>query len=144
MRAESEDLAVSTAVGVILMVAVVLVLAAVVGGLALDIGDERQEDSVNAGVSFSKHGPEVTLNVVSTGNAEALEVKGFDDAGEVESSAWNVSDPGTLELSGDDLRVGATAKFTPPEAVAFGDTLTVVGHRGDDTQVVREYEVHDP
>lgn len=142
MRYGHGEEAVSTALGVIMLVAITLVLATVVGGLATSIGS--QDDPVNAGVSFSKSGPTVTLNVVSADSVDRLEVKGFENASKVESSRWKAVDDGTIVLEGDDVGVGATARYKPGEAVEFGGRLTVVGYAEGGRETIRVRDVYEP
>ncbi len=142
MKGEEAETAVSTAVGVIVLVAITMVLAALVGGLATSIGE--QDDPVNAGVSFSKSGPVVTINVVSADSVERIEVKGFANASEVDSNSWKAVDGDKLFLEGEDVGVGSTAKYKPGEAVEFGGTLTVVGYSEDAQETIKVQEVYEP
>jgi flagellin-like protein len=71
-----DDSAVSPVIGVILMVAITVILAAVIGTFVLGVGNAQNEPA-NAGVSVEKGpGESVTITVVDTGNLDALRVVG--------------------------------------------------------------------
>ena len=57
----TDERAVSPVIGVILMVAITVILAAVVGSFVLGLGDRVSESSPNAQISFEYESPNVTL-----------------------------------------------------------------------------------
>lgn len=57
----TEDRAVSPVIGVILMVAITAILAAVIGTFVLGLGDSLQNKSPSASFSFSYSGDDVTV-----------------------------------------------------------------------------------
>jgi len=101
---ESTDRAVSPVIGVILMVAITVILAAVIAAFVLDIGPG--DTSVNAGVSVSGEDVEVT----DGGNADSIaivdtsgNVVSHDDAnsGNVMSGACSDEDYNIFAVQGD-------------------------------------------
>ena len=73
-----KDSAVSPVIGVILMVAITVILAAVIGTFVLGLGDNVQE-TPSAGVSISQEANEsVTFTIVSTGNLDGARIVGPD------------------------------------------------------------------
>lgn len=72
-----DDRGVSPVIGVILMVAITVILAAVIGTFVLGLGDQLG-DSVNAGVSVDQDATNVTVTLVNKGNADSVEVRGED------------------------------------------------------------------
>lgn len=79
-----EDRGVSPVIGVILMVAITVILAAVIGAFVLGLGDGIGEEA-NAGVSISGDEGDYTVTWVSQGNAETVYV-GEDTDGNVMDS----------------------------------------------------------
>lgn len=77
-RTNRRDKAVSPVIGVILMVAVTVILAAVIGTFVTGIGSEVQQ-SPQAGVTFEYDGGNLTVNVIDAGNVDALYVENQDD-----------------------------------------------------------------
>lgn len=73
-RVNSTDQAVSPVIGVILMVAITVILAAVIGAFVLDLGDDMG-DEATAAVSFDEtKGEEVSVTLISAGNADNARV----------------------------------------------------------------------
>lgn len=111
-----DERAVSPVIGVILMVAITVILAAVIAAFVLDLG-QSQSASAAAGVSFEESGGEVTITYVSSDR--------IDDgtALEVESSG----SCGTESLSS----VGSSVTCSHDDA-----SLTIVGtYQGSETVV---------
>jgi flagellin-like protein len=70
----NETEAVSPVIGVILMVAITVILAAVIGTFVLGLGDNVQE-TPTAGIDVDQEANEsLTISVVSLGNVEALQI----------------------------------------------------------------------
>jgi len=95
---QTDDRAVSPVIGVILMVAITVILAAVIGAFVLDLGSS-QSTNVNAGVSVDKDtaNGEVTITVNDMGNAETIELRNAPGSPSPLSSVGSsetVSDPG--------------------------------------------------
>ena len=68
---ETDDSAVSPVIGVILMVAITVILAAVIGTFVLGLGDQVQE-TPTAGISVSQDPGTVQATLIDTGNLEGL------------------------------------------------------------------------
>lgn len=68
------DRAVSPVIGVILMVAITVILAAVISAFVLNLGDDMG-DEATAAVSFDEtNGEEVSVTLISAGNADNVRV----------------------------------------------------------------------
>ena len=121
------DDAVSPVVGVILMVAVTVILAAVIGSFVLDLGNNVQANP-QAGVTFDQDASndQVQVQLVSMENADEVTVTS-DNAG-----SWD-----TTSLTS----VGDTATFTGDSATAGYETgkITVVGHLEGKEAVLQTY-----
>ena len=104
-----DDEAVSPVIGVILMVAITVILAAVIGTFVLNLGSSINEN-VNAGaaVSCDAGAPgEVTLTYNSEGNSDKLNVTTFSiDGNQV------TNDPGHLSRHRELSNVGESLTFT--------------------------------
>ncbi len=76
-KTRDDEEAVSPVIGVILMVAITVILAAVIGTFVLGLGDEVEE-TVTAGVSFETDAIENTtsVSVVTMGNADFVMLVG--------------------------------------------------------------------
>jgi len=79
----SRDKAVSPVIGVILMVAITVILAAVIGTFVLGLG-ENVEETAQAGVAFEYYDQSantVRLSVIDPGNVDQIYVTGIQDSG---------------------------------------------------------------
>ena len=129
-----EDRGVSPVVGVILMVAITVILAAVIGTFVLDLGSNVQQNP-QAGVTFSEEGTDVVVQVISMENADyvyvptadgangaATDFSGFVDETD-EQRLTSVGDSGTVTTSGS------------------GSSVTVIGVLGDKEAVLQTYNI---
>ena len=74
-----EERAVSPVIGVILMVAITVILAAVIAAFVLDMGDSIDEEATGAAtMSFDEAGEDGVMNIelTSTGNSDSFQVRG--------------------------------------------------------------------
>ncbi|NUB92534.1 type IV pilin N-terminal domain-containing protein [Haloterrigena sp. SYSU A121-1] len=69
-----EERAVSPVIGVILMVAITVILAAVIAAFVLDMGDSMGSGSVNAATDSNVNGSNVTVTVNDMGNADGIAI----------------------------------------------------------------------
>lgn len=115
---QDSERAVSPVIGVILMVAITVILAAVIGTFVLGLGDSV-EQSASAGVSVesSSANDEITITYVSSGNADTVQVRGAN------------SETGDLNNVGDTV--------TEADFSTNTDQLTVVAIRGETETVVQ-------
>ena len=74
---DEDERAVSPVIGVILMVAITVILAAVIAAFVLDMGS-GMEKNAKAGVNFDvdNANDEITVSAASMGNAEKIELRG--------------------------------------------------------------------
>jgi flagellin-like protein len=118
----NNDEGVSPVVGVILMVAVTVILAAVIGAFVLDLGGNTQEN-VNAGVSMNETNNGVEVQWIDRGNADQLEVL-------VNGSKVSGAD---LTSVGDSVTVTAGADDTVSVRAVSGDTENVIQNEKTET-----------
>ena len=120
---DADDRAVSPVIGVILMVAITVILAAVIGAFVLGLGNQIQETSPNAQISISE--------INTTDNSVTFVHNGgdtFDDSNTVE-----------LRVTAAGEEVGAltpTDNFSGGQFIA-GDQLTVSGGDISDGDMIR-------
>lgn len=134
-----EERAVSPVIGVILMVAITVILAAVIAAFVLDLGDSVSEEAqagVNLDVDESGDGS-ISVEVTSLGNSDYVELggdvtdstvaSGSDSSGQDQADLLElqVGDSVTLEL---DSGLGsASGTLTAIAVIEADDTSTQVG-----------------
>ncbi|WP_135823069.1 type IV pilin [Halostella litorea] len=117
----NDDRAVSPVIGVILMVAITVILAAVIGAFVLDLGSNQSENA-NAGVSIEQQSSDtVRVQITDIGNADNVRVE--TDGGSI---------PGGDTMSS----VGSTVTVN---GLGTDDTVTVIAVNGDSENVIRTY-----
>ena len=122
-KLSADDRAVSPVVGVILMVAITVILAAVIGTFVLDLGS-NQSAPPRAGLSYEEEASgDITITVTDPGNLNNLRFEA--DAGSVD--AMGISDPPTA---------GDTATWS---GASDGDTIRAVGESNGEEAVVSSY-----
>jgi flagellin-like protein len=123
----TDEEAVSPVIGVILMVAITVILAAVIGAFVLGIGS-NQEAAPQVSIAFDYDGTEVT---VSHDGGETLQGSSIEMSGAVTSCDTIAS--GSTFSAGDEIT-------TCDQDGGSGDKISVVwtSSSGDSTQVVGE------
>ena len=127
-----DDRGVSPVIGVILMVAITVILAAVIGAFVLGLGDQVSNNAPQASFSyeFNTEGPNVTVTHTGGDNIEgsALNVTSTNDSAQFTEDTVSTGDSVTLNYSapGDTVRVvwsnpaggssNTLAERTAPEA----------------------------
>lgn len=122
-----DERAVSPVIGVILMVAITVILAAVIAAFVLDMG-QGQEEPVNAAVNVEVSNADntTTITITDAGNAESFELRGE-----------AVDGAGDLDIS----KTGESKKYTGTGNFKAGEEGTVVGIKGDSETVVATFEI---
>jgi len=130
----TDDSAVSPVIGVILMVAITVILAAVIGTFVLGLGDQVEQNAragVNADVDANAN--EVTLSLTTLSNSDYVVLRGMDSFASVDSP-----DISNTSLSSDNNAVYVSQTGTTVTAYANDDTsgtVTVVAVIGNDPGV---------
>lgn len=114
---------VSPVIGVILMVAITVILAAVIGTFVLGLADDLDQDA-QAAVTFDDDGSQVVVQVNSVQSADSLSVESSADDS---SQSLTASAGSSVTISG--------------SAYADGETLTVVGTLDGSDNVIQTYEM---
>ena len=123
----TEDRAVSPVIGVILMVAITVILAAVIGAFVLGLGGETQET------------PQVSLSFDQNGSDVTVEHRGGDSVDEEDIEARGAGDSFQLENGNDVFRAGDTANVTADGDE--GDTLNIVWTGGNEDAVLGSFDL---
>ncbi|CAI50770.1 pilin PilA [Natronomonas pharaonis DSM 2160] len=135
LNTETDDRrAVSPVIGVILMVAITVILAAVIGTFVLGLGDQVQETAPNAQIS----GEQITLDEGDLDDEEAVRIT---------HESGDAINPNEIEITVD----GQTAASVEPDSDVDeadtsddGPTIWTGGDRisaGDRVQIVGTYDV---
>lgn len=137
---KKDNRAVSPVIGVILMVAITVILAAVIGTFVLGLGDSVSQNaqagtSIDQSCDSTQDDPcTVTVTITSMPQASSVDVKTVDGNGD--------SDPSGGEVG---TSVGASQKFgTQGEAGSgfeSGDQITVTASYEGETTVIQTYTV---
>lgn len=134
-----EDRGVSPVIGVILMVAITVILAAVIAAFVLDLG-QSQGANAQAGVSFSEEGDVVTVSVNSVSRADDLKIDGTGDCSNLNNAALGT---GAGVSKSVDL---AASNSTTSEDYGCGSgssdgTIQVIGHYDGNTNLIQERDL---
>jgi flagellin-like protein len=127
---QDSERAVSPVIGVILMVAITVILAAVIGTFVLGLGDSIGS-SVTAGVSVEGDDTNsVNITLTNKGTAESVKV--------VDSNGDDLT-PNAVELSS----VGASATINESTYSTGDYNIIAIGPNGDET-VLRSFTITSP
>ncbi|MFC3960357.1 type IV pilin [Halovivax cerinus] len=88
-----DERAVSPVIGVILMVAITVILAAVIATLVMDFGDSVEQEA-NAGVVIETTGSDATVTWQTGGNAEWIDLN-VDSSTQACADVWQAENPGS-------------------------------------------------
>ena len=101
---QDSERAVSPVIGVILMVAITVILAAVIGTFVLGLGDQLGQNA-NAGVSVDKTDTNATVTLVDKGNVQQVNIT--NGTSPPAANLTDVGDSETVDFNddGDDIQV---------------------------------------
>jgi len=118
----TDDSAVSPVIGVILMVAITVILAAVIGSFVLNLGGSLQQNAPQASFGFD-YGNDTSVNIThETGDSiEKSQLNATTGAGNWDGSSTYFSD-----LSGDTISAGDTGTYVLSAGPWNGETVRVV------------------
>lgn len=147
---QSEDRAVSPVIGVILMVAITVILAAVIGTFVLGLGDQVQDTAPTAQISFSQEAADNSgqLVTISHDSGETLDADNIEvqAAAETESVATGEVDAWATNgevTAGSSVSIGDSNGDWEKE-LTEGDTVAVVwvSDDGSTSDTLQDYEVN--
>lgn len=136
----SADGAQSTAVSIFVLLLSILLLSAV---FAVYVTSSGAKEIPKATLKSDWDGHGLTVNVVVSGNVDRLTVTGFTNSSAVRSGSWSPDGADALQLVGDDIGPGEAFRVEPGEAAAPRAKLVVEGHLGDDSRVLKVFQVSD-
>ena len=110
----TEDRAVSPVIGVILMVAITVILAAVIGTFVLGLGDQVSESAPQASFSFDFDGSNVTI---THEGGETLE------SSQITVDGDNSTPTGANNFTGDTISSGDSSEYS---GINSGETIRVI------------------
>ena len=111
----TEDRGVSPVIGVILMVAITVILAAVIGAFVLGLGDQASESAPQASIGFAFEGENnVTLSHEGGENIQTSDIEVRVGSTPIFNSSDDIPDTDDTDgndWSGDTIRTGDSIKF---------------------------------
>jgi flagellin-like protein len=116
----TEDRAVSPVIGVILMVAITVILAAVIGTFVLGLGDQVSESAPQASFSFDFNDSD-GVNITHEGG-ETLEAGNINVSGDDDTNGGS-NGVNTVSSFNDPISAGDTGQFS---GVDGGETIRVI------------------
>ena len=146
VRQQHSDAGVSPVIGVILMVAITVILAAVIGTFVLGLGDSVSQNP-QAGVTFEEDvGDEVQVQLNSVQSADHVWVEAEAPSsvnGDGVSPASSSSGPSSDDylVSGSNGGPGTIVTVDTSSSGTEGTTVTVIGELDGDTSVIQTYTV---
>ncbi|MDS0475280.1 type IV pilin N-terminal domain-containing protein [Natrinema sp. 1APR25-10V2] len=144
MNSDGNERAVSPVIGVILMVAITVILAAVIAAFVLDLG-QGQSASASAGVEFTEDGDHVKTQLIQVDRADSIYVRVT-----VDGSTYWVAPNGAHDSSdrtainswdvGSSLSINSTSPGTNDDLSSLTgsnlESITVIGeYQGEDTVI---------
>jgi len=146
IRQQHSDAGVSPVIGVILMVAITVILAAVIGTFVLGLGDSVSQNP-QAGVTFEEdvgNEVQVQLNSVQSADhvwvdAESPSSVNTDGVAAASSSSGPSGD--VYLVSGSNGGPGTIVTVDTSASGTEGTTVTVIGELDGDTSVIQTYTV---
>ncbi|MFC7134318.1 MULTISPECIES: type IV pilin N-terminal domain-containing protein [Salinibaculum] len=126
----NDDGAVSPVIGVILMVAITVILAAVIATFVLGLGDQVSDTAPQASFDFVENGN--NIDITHTGGATL-------DAANINVTYGTFVDDAN-NWGGGTISAGDT--YTTNDSVSSGDTVRIIWENdaGTDSATLREYE----
>jgi flagellin-like protein len=128
-----DDDAVSPVIGVILMVAITVILAAVIGTFVLGLG-EQVEQNARAGINadVDNADSEITISVTTLSNSDYVVIRGTDDFGSISgavSSGYAAGDNVYLDTTGQSITLsgGGSNSGTVTVVAVIGSLPTSSG-----------------
>jgi len=121
------DRAVSPVIGVILMVAITVILAAVIAAFVMDLGPGGAPVNAAIQTEVDNDAGEFTITITDMGNAESFELRG--DTSNLNSSSYDMSN---LDETGSSVTVSV-------DGSSSGE-VNIVAIRGDDESIVGDVQ----
>lgn len=135
---ETNDRGVSPVIGVILMVAITVILAAVIGTFVLNLTG-NMEQNPQASVTFDENGDQVTVQAISLQNADSVSLSRSDQSG-YSATFDNVGDSATVgDATAQSTETLATGASTDDVALANGATVTVTATLDGNKAVIQTF-----
>ncbi|MFC7115835.1 type IV pilin [Natronoarchaeum sp. GCM10025703] len=145
LETDDDERAVSPVIGVILMVAITVILAAVIGAFVIGIGDDQQEVPT-ASFNFDQSGSSPVEVDVTHQSGDTLQQGNIDvtvDGDQAESGSGNPVWASTGEITAGS---SVTVDHKDGSQLAGGETIRIVwtSDSGGDSSVLTDYDVQTP
>ena len=156
----TDDDAVSPVIGVILMVAITVILAAVIGTFVLGLGEQVQDTPPNAQFTtdYSSDSPGAGTVDFATGNTDELDVDSPDGTLTIKMTSGQAVEADELSIAGldpshdktgsdissdygfgltdDDGGAGVSAPYSSGDQLSAGDTVKVAVNSGSEVKLI--------
>jgi flagellin-like protein len=129
---KANDEAVSPVIGVILMVAITVVLAAVVFVLVSNLSKNSNQSAPN--ISFNQNKSAKTLSIISADQADWKDIKATIQGAAANTGTCVVSvinTPGTAKVTESAAHTATSGAMHAGRTVTAGDTMTISGTAGE-------------
>jgi len=132
----TEDRGVSPVIGVILMVAITVILAAVIGAFVLGLGDQASNTAPQASFSFDYNNSDPGNVTVTHDGGDTI------PDGELRLTATGDDWDNARDWDGD-ASAGSSEYIDPDddESYAEGDTVRVIWDSGDSSNTLRSFDI---
>ena len=142
LTADDENRAVSPVIGVILMVAITVILAAVIGTFVLGLGDQVQQTSPNAQWDWEEDSANNNLTITHEGG-DPVEVTTLSTTGVIEANGTELRNAGVTEVKSgfgvDELSAGDSATLNTSSASS--GTVRLVWESEGQSNTLTTYEL---
>ena len=141
-----DNKAVSPVIGVILMVAITVILAAVIGTFVLGLGQEMNKNAPTAQISFSQSSGNV--GIAHDGGDDLavseISIQVNDPDGDTNALGASDKDATNWDTASPSGKITAGESFTLGTALDSDDTVKVIwtSEDGGTSQVIAEYDVN--
>ncbi|OLZ39051.1 hypothetical protein A6E15_19430 [Natrinema saccharevitans] len=126
---DEEERAVSPVIGVILMVAITVILAAVIAAFVLDMGDPGNK-SISASADIGENETENITVELTAGGSNIDGIAFVDSSGEITVHDPNLNSTGANGVYGTKIDSGSQAAAGDADAVLSDDSYTIYAYQG--------------
>jgi len=133
------DDAVSPVIGVILMVAITVILAAVIASFVLNLGDQAQQQTPTVSFDFGYDASNDGKVTITHSSGDTVEKASID----ITASGTSIDDGDSTDWSGSEISAGDTYEAVPNSPFEEGDTvrITWTAESGGSSSTLAEFEV---
>lgn len=136
-----DERAVSPVIGVILMVAITVILAAVIAAFVLDLGDTSQNPQASFDINQEHDDSNVSISIRSADRLDDVHLRGCSDADSVFGDDLGVGNSITVNV--DDSEDGNDGNNLGDFECEGGEEINIIGVYDGTQQTIQTWEVED-